>query len=164
MNDEFLASCVAIETPKPYARAPMAWYVCGPMTGIARFNYPMFDIVTNHLRLTNEVVISPTELDSGDMQTMARASKTGNFADIKAAGETWGDILARDVKLIEKNIGHFALLPGWWKSRGARLEVFVGLLVGIESYHSVGFSQDGEILLHQVPIGSIRQMIRENMP
>ncbi len=145
-------------------RNDLAWYVCGPMTGVPRFNYPLFDIVTAHLRLTDVGVISPTELDSMEMQTAARESLTGDFNDIKPAGESWGDILARDVKLIEKEIGNFALLPGWQRSRGARLEVFVALLVGVTSFHAVIFDPTGMINLVELSVEQVRDTIRGNMP
>ena len=148
-------------------RSNMAWYVCGPMTNIARFNYPMFDIVTQHLRLDPaNMVVSPTELDSKLMQDLARASLDGDLTKMQNdSGETWGDVLARDVKLIEKLIGKFALLPGWQKSRGARLEVFVGLLVGVTEFYFVSFSGDGAInLLPAYNAEAIRQALRENMP
>lgn len=145
-------------------REHLAWYVCGPMTGKPRFNYPMFDIVTAHLRLNNDDVVSPTELDSYEMQCAARASLDGDFSDIKPAGETWGEILARDVQLIEKQIGHFALLPGWERSRGARLEVFVGLLVGVTKFNTVAFQRDGTIDVINIDVDAIREILRSNMP
>src|ERR1700677_3240339 len=110
-KDQPVTPCVADEPQEVYARQDKGWYVCGPMTGLPRFNYPLFDIVTLDLRRTKNQVVSPTELDSRDMQGRARASLTGNFADFADLGESWGDILARDVKLIEHEIGHFALLP-----------------------------------------------------
>lgn len=146
-------------------RSTMAWYVCGPMTRIPRFNYPLFHLVTMHLRLQPRAVISPAELDSKEMQALAWASPDGDLTKMENdSGETWGDVLARDVRLIEKQIGAFALLPGWDRSRGARLEVFVGLLVGITEFHTVSFSYDGSIQMLSVDIDAIRESIRRNMP
>lgn len=146
-------------------REHLAWYVCGPMTGKPRFNYPLFDIVTAHLRLNNDEVVSPTELDSVEMQAVARASLDGAPTQMAVqTGETWGDVLARDVRLIEKEIGHFALLPGWERSRGARLEVFVGLLVGVTNYNTVAFQRDGTIDVISIDVEAIREILRSNMP
>lgn len=146
-------------------RNELAWYVCGPMTRIPRFNYPLFDLVTAWLRLKFENVISPTELDSEVMQDLARASLDGAADKMQLdSGETWGDVLARDVRLIEKQIGHFALLPGWERSRGARLEVFVGLLVGVESFNTVSFDYAGEVSVTPMTLDNVRETIRRNMP
>lgn len=146
-------------------RSTLAWYVCGPMAGLQRFNYPLFDMVTANLREDKaRTVVSPTELDSQQMQDAARASLTGNMADLDGCGETWGDVLARDVKLIEKQIGHFALLPNWERSRGARLEVFVGLLVGITDFNYVTIDGNGKPFYTPVDITTIRNAIRQNIP
>jgi hypothetical protein len=147
-------------------RDQMAWYVCGPMTRIPRFNYPMFHTVALWLRqIPDRNVISPHELDSAEMQTLAWASPDGepnSLAD--KTGETWGDVLARDVRLIEKQIGHFALLPNWQQSRGARLEVFVGLLCGVTDFGQIWFDNNGGITLETLSVDEIRELIRRNMP
>ena len=147
-------------------RSNMAWYVCGPMTRIPRFNYPLFGLVTNFLRLDpTRTVISPAEMDSKEMQALAWASLDGDLAKMENdSGETWGDVLARDVRLIEKQIGNFALLPGWEKSRGARLEVFVGLLVGVTSFNLISFSFEGYVNISPATIDTIRELMRSNMP
>ncbi|MDE2096999.1 MAG: DUF4406 domain-containing protein [Patescibacteria group bacterium] len=147
-------------------RGDMAWYVCGPMTRVPRFNYPLFHLVAHHLRLyPGLTVISPTELDSKEMQAAAWASPDGDPTKLASeTGETWGDVLARDVRLIEKQVGRFALLPRWQESRGARLEVFVGLLVGITTFKEVLFTPQGEPVLVDQTVEQIRQKIRENMP
>lgn len=146
-------------------RSSLAVYVCGPMTGRPRFNYPLFHLVTNYLRLAEREVISPTELDSTEMQIVAWASPDGAPTELAAkTGETWGDVLARDVRLIEKKVGAFALLPGWEKSRGARLEVFVGLLVGITDFSSVQFYPDGMPDICPIDTDDIRTILRRNMP
>ena len=149
-----------------YARENLAWYVCGPMTGVPRFNYPLFELVTAFLRLDQgRTVINPAELDSPEMQSYARLSCDGDSALLaKYTKETWGDVLARDVRMIEREVGHFVLLPGWEKSRGARLEIFVGLLVGIQRFWWVLFQGDGAVLLYSADVPTIRQVIRDNMP
>jgi hypothetical protein len=96
------------------------YYLAGPMSGIPQSNIPLFDYVTRLLRLQGFDIISPAELD--DPQVRARA-----MANIDT-GLTWGDFLARDVKLIADQAQGIIFLPGWDNSRGARLEATVGLL------------------------------------
>lgn len=106
----------------------MRVYLAGPMTGLPQFNFPAFDAAARHLREQGYEVISPTELDSPEHRAAALASSDGRIDDYKnATGETWADLLARDVKVIaEGGVEAILVLPGWERSRGARLETFVG--------------------------------------
>lgn len=109
----------------------LIWYTAGPMSGIPQFNYPLFLMVAKKMREQGFTIVSPAELDTPKMQALAMTSKDGSLASMeKESGETWGDMLARDVKLISDKVGGIVVLPGWDRSRGARLEVFVGLLTG----------------------------------
>jgi hypothetical protein len=104
-------------------------YIAGPMTGLPRFNIPAFERAAKRLRAAGYEVISPVELDSEAIRSEALASKDGAMpASGKIGGETWGEILARDVRVIADTVDAIVVLPGWNKSRGARLEVFVALL------------------------------------
>ena len=102
------------------------------MTGIPQFNVPLFDRAARELRDRGYSIVSPAELDSQAVRDAALASKTGSHDDLLETNETWGDMLARDVKMIADHLGGIIFLPDWQKSRGARLEAFVGLLCGIE--------------------------------
>lgn len=106
-------------------------YVAGPMTGIPQFNIPAFDALAAKLRAKGNTVVSPAELDSHEIRQELLASPDGQYAfgsTIGATKMTWADFLARDVKLIADEISEIVVLPNWQYSRGARLEVFVGLL------------------------------------
>ncbi len=150
-------------------------YVCGPMSGLPQFNYPMFAKVTHEVRMLEaecqevwgekaRTVVNPAEEDSPEMQAAALASATGAHSDLaKATTETWGDVLARDVKLIYDRIGSLVLLPNWFKSKGARLEVFVALLVGVEMFVEVQEGAHG-LEFNLMTLDEIRTRIRENMP
>lgn len=106
-------------------------YVAGPMTGIPQMNFPAFDAAARNLRGRGYGVVSPAELDSPESRAAALASVDGNPVGY-AEGETWGQFLARDVKLIaDEGIEAIVVLPGWEKSRGARLETFVARLCGL---------------------------------
>lgn len=102
------------------------WYLCGPMSGRAHFNIPFFDAVAARMRAQGFVVISPGELDSEEIREVALASPDG--APLGARHGSWGDFLSRDVKIVADCVDGLILLPGWFNSRGARLEVFTGLL------------------------------------
>lgn len=105
----------------------MKVYLAGPMTGYPQFNIPAFDAAAAVLRERGLLVVNPAELDSPEVRAAALASRTGDPADLVNTGETWGDMLARDVKAIaDDGIEAIYVLPGWGKSRGARLETFVG--------------------------------------
>jgi len=109
-------------------------YIAGPMSGIPHFNFPAFEEAATQLRIRDWCVTSPAELDSPASKAAAERSVTGN-PDEYADGDTWGDLLARDVKMIaDGGIEGIAVLPGWEKSRGARLETFVARLCGLPIY------------------------------
>ena len=105
----------------------MKWYLAGPMSGIPQFNIPAFDQATETLRSLGYDITSPAELDSVEVRTAAMKSTTGAHADVVSI-ETWGDMLARDVKIITDNMDGIVFLPGWHESNGARLEAYVALL------------------------------------
>lgn len=114
----------------------MKVYIAGPMTGVPKFNVPLFDHVANQLRKQGYDVVSPAELDSPEMRAAALQSKDGGYEALKdATGETWGHVLARDVKVLsDYGIEGIVLLPDWWKSRGATLESTVGMLNGLKFF------------------------------
>lgn len=70
------------------------------------------------------------------MRKVAFASEHGDYLELqKATGESWGHVLSRDVMLLsDYGIEAIALLPDWYKSRGARLEATVGLLNNLLFY------------------------------
>jgi hypothetical protein len=142
----------------------IVWYICGPMTGLPRFNYPMFRLATAHLRELGHTVVSPEEMDSDLMRELAWDSPDGDASVLtKAAGETWGDVLARDVKVISDTLGGIVMLPDWFLSRGARLEVFVGLLTG-KQFAVLFIDHKQDVVVE--PVGKIwvRGMIADHMP
>lgn len=107
----------------------MKVYIAGPMSGIPKFNIPAFDTAALLLREEGHVVVSPAELDGPETRETLLASATGAHADLPS-GETWGFYLARDIRLIvDDGIEAVAVLDGWHKSRGAKLETFVAAAI-----------------------------------
>lgn len=112
----------------------MRVYVAGPMTRIPQFNFPAFDQLAEWLRSDKGYdVISPAEIDDPAARAAALASVDGDPIEYqRITGLTWADFLSRDVKLIaDGGFDMVVCLPGWTKSRGARLETFVAYLSGI---------------------------------
>lgn len=114
----------------------MKVYLAGPMTGYPSFNIPAFDDAAAYLRTMGSlVVVSPAELDDPAIRAISMASPDGAIATLETHGATWGDFLARDVKLLaDDGIKAVIVLPGWESSRGARLETYVAHLAGIPVY------------------------------
>lgn len=108
-------------------RKPRRIYLAGPMTGIPQFNFPAFDAAARDLRGTGLDVVSPAELDDPVDRAAALQSPDGSALSYgSGVKKTWGQFLGRDVVLIaDGGIEAVYVLPGWAKSRGARLETFV---------------------------------------
>lgn len=141
-------------------------YLAGPMTGIPQFNIPAFDYAAVDLRCEYGLdVISPAELDSPEMRRFAMASEDGKMpADGKIAGESWGDVLARDVRVIADECAGVVLMNGWEKSRGARLEAFVGLLTGKKFFRYDVKRERGKHRLMRWAPKTVRDILRSHMP
>ncbi|MCK5017960.1 MAG: DUF4406 domain-containing protein [Candidatus Peribacteraceae bacterium] len=93
-------------------------YISGPMTGLPRLNFPAFAKATKALRKAGYKVISPAEMDG-------KPDKNA----------VWSDCMRRDVSVIMKKCYAMALLPGWFWSSGAKVEIFISWLVGIEIHY-----------------------------
>lgn len=117
----------------------MSIYIAGPMTWMPQFNYPAFDDLAATLRSYGYDVVVPSELDSEQDRAAALASPNGD-PDTYTGPNTWGDFLSRDVKLIaDTGVEAICVLPGWARSRGARLETFVAHLGGLPIVQHDGF-------------------------
>jgi hypothetical protein len=117
------------------------YYLAGRMSGLPEYNHPEFRRVTALLRDQGYNILSPVEIDSPEMQAEVLAEKTGEGvieAQLKGtftiAGETWGEVLARDVRIVADVVDGIIFLPGWSEGRGSRLEAFVGVLCDKEFY------------------------------
>jgi len=104
-------------------------YLAGPMSGLPQFNFPAFFEAAAKLRADGFEVVSPAEIDNAEDKGAALQSTDGDPNNRTLIKKTWGDFLARDVKLIaDTGIEAIVFLQGWTDSRGARLEATVGLL------------------------------------
>lgn len=136
----------------------MRLYIAGPMTHIPQFNFPAFDAMAVALRESGYDVVSPAELDDPVDRAAALASPDGSHLSYgTGVKKTWGQFLARDVILIADGdavgpIDGIVVLPDWHKSRGARLETFVGRMLCGLPVARVGAMSDMGVVLEDVPM------------
>lgn len=90
-------------------------YLAGPMTGLPDFNFPAFNAEAAILRAQGLTVINPAEHGIVD-------------------GADWGDYLRHDIAgLVSCERIH--LLPGWERSKGASLELYIAQQLGMAITH-----------------------------
>lgn len=89
----------------------MKVYLAGPMTGYPNLNFPLFHSEAARLRAMGYEVVNPAEIN----------------ADPKA---DWAGCMREDIRELVGCDG-IALLPGWSKSRGASLELYIAEALGM---------------------------------
>ncbi len=89
----------------------MKIYLSGPMSLVEDFNYPAFHAAAVQLRAEGYEVINPAEL-------------------LDDPGLNWGDFMRRDLRLLLA-CDEVRVLPGWERSKGASLEVYVAQELGV---------------------------------
>ncbi|MCV4287926.1 DUF4406 domain-containing protein [Pseudomonas capsici] len=80
-------------------------YLSGPMTGLPKLNFPLFNAEAARLRGLGFYVVNPAELNPD--------------------GASWGDCMRKDIVAL-MSCDTVATLPGWENSKGAQLEVLIG--------------------------------------
>lgn len=89
----------------------MRIYLSGPMTGLPDHNFPAFEAARLQLRAEGFEVLCPAEAGKVD-------------------GWAWEQYLRRDLRMV-LDAEAVIVLPGWEKSRGARLETHVAEGLGM---------------------------------
>lgn len=103
----------------------MIVYIAGPMTGMPDWNYPAFFETEQQLRDMGHTPVNPAHHDGLTVEeALANAGTHENPA------QPWAYYMRRDLPHVA-NADALCLLPGWQKSRGARLEVHVANTLGI---------------------------------
>lgn len=87
-------------------------YISGPMTGIENFNYPAFHAAAAQLRAAGYVVENPAENPHPECRS-------------------WEGYMRIAVAQLAK-CDRIVTLPGWQASRGAKVEVDLGLTLGMD--------------------------------
>lgn len=126
----------------------MKLYLAGPMSGIPKFNYPAFFEAAELLRDQGHEVVSPAEMDSEANIAVSMASEHGYLSEYK---DSWGTILAEDVRVVADEVDGVVMLEGWPDSRGARMEAFVAATVGKPVYELEE--------LHEIPVQDLMDVI-----
>lgn len=98
-------------------------YISGPMGGKPAMNHPLFNRVASEARRAGLSVFNPAELDA---MLSARERKL----------YTWADYMRRDLEALLRSRG-VMLLPGWRKSKGARIEALVAQTIGLTIFEFV---------------------------
>lgn len=101
----------------------MRIYIAGPMSGLPDLNFPAFHAAAAQLRASGYDAVNPAEIN----------------ADPNAG---WEDCMRADIAQLV-TCKAIALLPGWEKSRGARLEAHIADQLGmhrgvVEQFVAVG--------------------------
>ena len=104
-------------------------YLAGPMSGLPWFNFPAFHKAAYELRDKGYEVFSPAEKDIELFGTYIAQIQTGTHAEIAVAAiennsrePTYKECLRNDLLYILDEAEAIALLPGWEKSSGAKVE------------------------------------------
>lgn len=93
-------------------------YIAGPMTGLPEFNFPAFHAMAAAMRAEGWHVENPAE--HGHVE-----------------GAEWADYLRFDIGRLS-TCEAMMLLPGWSRSRGARLEVHIAKEIGMRMLFADG--------------------------
>lgn len=105
-------------------------YLSGPMTGLVDLNRPAFSKAAKALRKKGYSLISPPELDRNEPQ------------------RSWEGCLRRDIK--KEMLCHgVATLPGWKKSQGANLEIYIAKALGMPVHPVCYYLKGRKRALHQ---------------
>lgn len=87
-------------------------YISGPMSGLPDLNFPAFNAAAAELRADGYTVLNPAEKQEEGKPDM-----------------TWEDYMRIDIRMM-MDCNAIYMLPGWTKSRGARLEQLIAVELG----------------------------------
>lgn len=110
------------------------WYVAGPMSNLPGLNFAAFHAEAARLRALGHEVINPAEINGGADELAACAAMTP-----AEMAEHWRACMRNDIKVLVDCDG-ISLLPGWERSRGARLELHVASELGLDVIEAPGVS------------------------
>lgn len=106
--------------------AVQLWYISGPMTGYANYNYENFERIAQQLREQGRYVVSPHEHD-----VSVGVDFTNGISDAKRI-----ELLSWDLATLLTCYGAY-FLEGWEKSKGATVEHAVARAIGLQCEYEV---------------------------
>ena len=113
----------------------MKLYLAGPMRGIPYFNFPEFDRYAEMLRSKGFEVVNPADIDREG------GHEPDPSGDIANTTLDFNECMARDLAAVCLCDGIF-LMPGWYNSQGARIELSVATalhkMVYLHNSHPLG--------------------------
>ncbi len=115
------AEAMARLTSRPSRAIVGRIYISGPMSGMPDFNRAAFHLAWNELHAQGYEAINPGNIEGDD-------------------DWTWSDWMREDIKWLV-DCQNIVMLPGWEKSRGAKLEKYIAQELGMRVY----FWLDGEL-------------------
>lgn len=103
------------------------YYLCGPMTGYPKYNFPRFGEVAKKLRRKGLVVCTPHEFDNNLIKHQVAKSKHGRERHLASSSPMGLSLLRRDLNIVmHPNCIGLVCIEGWEDSFGADLETYVG--------------------------------------
>ena len=121
-------------------------YLAGPMRNLPLFNFPEFNRMADNLRSHGIKVFNPAEEDAA----------IDGFDPAKDKAKSMSYYMTRDLPAVCQQDA-VAVLAGWERSQGARLEVYVARALGkpiIDAYTRLPVKAECVECLLKSPIGS----------
>ena len=112
-------------------------YLAGPMSNIPYFNFAEFFEYERQLQAEGWEVFSPAQEDIKRYGEFYLKCPNGSHLEMDLAcfphkPPSYRDCLRVDLNFIMDKAGAIALMPGWWKSRGAVIEKLLAEVIGLE--------------------------------
>lgn len=105
-------------------------YISGPMRGIPEYNFPAFYRGEALWLMKGWEVLNPARIDEEEDGFDPKKPETIHPDGMR-------HYLVRDVKMLAAATA-IAMLPGWEKSKGAKLELCVAYAMGLDVFDIIG--------------------------
>lgn len=133
-------------------------YVCGPMRGYEKLNFPAFDRARDFLVDAGYAVISPADID--------RASGVNENEVSEDVAQGPREFVYRDfwaifgVLSLDPENARLALLPGWERSTGAAAEIMLARWLGIRAISAEDGLPVPDLMMRQLT-SAVRAYLRQ---